>query len=328
MIRRRSGLLSAPAADPRPQEVLKAFIEANARAMTLHPSDLETPNARVARSYETAHNGMKHVVWQQQHDGLDIFGARLTLNLTKGDEIINVSSRALHIPAVRFHDATRISEADAVAVARERLGGGEVRRIIELRKVWYPLDMISAALSWEVAVRCSGNDEAHDMVIRADTGEVVFEQSLTWSSEDLSLNVYTNDSPRPMTPGLSAPTNWVPPEVPRTWITLAALDTDASPEGWIPAGSNELLGNNANIYADWDDNDQPDAPRLTGDVYRVFDESVDLTGPPTNYVEFSQVQAFYWANFVHDRLYGLGFDEVAGNFQSNNFGHGGIGCSG
>jgi hypothetical protein len=35
---------------------------------------------------------------------------------------------------------------------------------------------------------------------------------------------------------------------------------------------------------------------------------------------------FYWNNIMHDVTYGCGFDEAAGNFQTNNYGHGGLGA--
>ena len=324
-IRRRGGLLSPPAPGSSPQAVLSSFIRANDRTMTLHPSDLEPPNARVVQDYTTRHNGIRRVRWQQQHEGLDIFGAHLTLNLTRDNEIINVSSRALYIPSVLFHDVEPVDEARAMDIAREQMGGGAVRKTYLVRKVWYPLDMISCVVGWEVAIECEGNDEAHDMVIRADTGKIVFDQSLTWSAENIGLNVYIGDSPVPTTPGPYEPTNFTPVEASRLMLILTALDTNASPEGWIPDGSNELLGNNADVYADWNDDNLPDQARLTGFPYRVFDRAVDLTKHPTNYVDFSQVQGFYWANFFHDRLYALGFDEPAGNFQQDNFGRGGLG---
>src|SRR5262249_35027506 len=34
---------------------------------------------------------------------------------------------------------------------------------------------------------------------------------------------------------------------------------------------------------------------------------------------------FYLCNWMHDRLYEIGFTEAAGNFQNNNFGRGGAG---
>ena len=163
----------------------------------------------------------------------------------------------------------------------------------------------------------------HRLLIRADTGEVVEDICLTWGLEAATFNVYTNDSPEPCTPGPNAPTNYVPPEVSRTIVSLSALDTNASPAGWVTDGQYALVGNNADVYADWDDNDSRDDPPVAGTTNRVFDLPCDLTGHPTNYVEFSQVQAFYMANMFHDRMYQLGFDEVAGNFQSDNFGRGG-----
>ena len=163
----------------------------------------------------------------------------------------------------------------------------------------------------------------HRLLIRADTGEVVEDICLTWGLEAATFNVYTNDSPEPCTPGPNAPTNYVPPEVPRTVVSLTALDTNASPAGWVTDGQYTLVGNNADVYADWNDNDSRDDPPVEGTTNRVFDLPCDLTGHPTNYVEFSQVQAFYLANMFHDRMYQLGFDEVAGNFQSDNFGRGG-----
>src|SRR4029079_7305031 len=43
------------------------------------------------------------------------------------------------------------------------------------------------------------------------------------------------------------------------------------------------------------------------------------------YQRGSVTQLFYLVNYFHDRLYGLGFDEAAGNFQVDNFGRGGTG---
>ena len=41
--------------------------------------------------------------------------------------------------------------------------------------------------------------------------------------------------------------------------------------------------------------------------------------------EASVTDLFYWTNLFHDVLYRHGFDEAAGNFQVNNYGHGGLG---
>jgi subtilisin-like proprotein convertase family protein len=47
--------------------------------------------------------------------------------------------------------------------------------------------------------------------------------------------------------------------------------------------------------------------------------------PQTIFRRGSVTQQFYSANWYHDKLYALGFDTAAGNFQNNIFGGGGIG---
>src|SRR5205814_8670982 len=68
-----------------------------------------------------------------------------------------------------------------------------------------------------------------------------------------------------------------------------------------------------------------DLPRPHGSPSRVFDFNLDLTQALLSYTNAAVVQLFYWNNFMHDRLYQLGFTEAAGNFQSNNFSRGGLG---
>ena len=50
---------------------------------------------------------------------------------------------------------------------------------------------------------------------------------------------------------------------------------------------------------------------------------LDLTLQPGNSIDASVTNLFYWNNVLHDVLYQYGFDEPAGNFQSNNYGNGG-----
>jgi uncharacterized repeat protein (TIGR01451 family) len=52
---------------------------------------------------------------------------------------------------------------------------------------------------------------------------------------------------------------------------------------------------------------------------------LDLTQQPNTYGEAATVQLFYWVNWMHDKLYQLGFTEAAGNYQDFNFGRGGLG---
>jgi hypothetical protein len=109
----------------------------------------------------------------------------------------------------------------------------------------------------------------------------------------------------------------------------------ASPWGWHDtdgvAGPESTLtqGNNVIAYQDQDADstpepgEQPDGgPDLdfTGALVPL-----DLTQDPLTYVNASITNLFYWNNIIHDVFYVHGFDEVAGNFQVNNYGRGGLG---
>ena len=58
-----------------------------------------------------------------------------------------------------------------------------------------------------------------------------------------------------------------------------------------------------------------------------FSFPLDLTMEPTtaDNQKAAQVNLFYWINRYHDILYKFGFNEAAGNFQTNNFNLGGMG---
>src|SRR5213078_1593860 len=46
---------------------------------------------------------------------------------------------------------------------------------------------------------------------------------------------------------------------------------------------------------------------------------------PMLFPDAINVNLFYWANRAHDLHYQFGFDEAAGNYQTENFGRGGVG---
>lgn len=106
-------------------------------------------------------------------------------------------------------------------------------------------------------------------------------------------------------------------------------DRTASPRGWLgadPQSSNFIRGNNAEAYADKDNNNAADGggARVTNGT---FGRVANLNGPlDAQQNEDAAVQnLFYHVNVIHDRLYKHGFTERAGNFQRDNFGRGGTG---
>ncbi|MEP7254523.1 MAG: M36 family metallopeptidase [Ferruginibacter sp.] len=65
-------------------------------------------------------------------------------------------------------------------------------------------------------------------------------------------------------------------------------------------------------------------PNLTFDFTPDYTQEPTVTTPPPNQ-QFNITNLFYWNNIIHDVLYNYGFDEVGGNFQTNNLGRGGAG---
>jgi len=109
-------------------------------------------------------------------------------------------------------------------------------------------------------------------------------------------------------------------------------DAIASPFGWHDtdgaAGAEFTItrGNNVHAYADRDGDSLPDpGTEADGGPALAFDFPLDLTLPPEANTHAVVANAFYWFNVFHDVLYQYGFDEGSGNFQTNNYGRGGIG---
>ncbi len=87
----------------------------------------------------------------------------------------------------------------------------------------------------------------------------------------------------------------------------------AFPDDWVT--SNKTVGNSTNAHLD------VSGASMTGTV-----QAGVLTFNPTDPVGDDQkvLNIFYYCCYMHDFSYLLGFREAAGNFQTNNFGRGGL----
>lgn len=144
--------------------------------------------------------------------------------------------------------------------------------------------------------------------------------------------VFTKDSPRPDAPHTSIN----PPFVEREDVPFRAMPfngatifpaNDQHNDWWAGQSPTTFISNNANAYLDRNADNQPDDnPRLTIPDSN-FSFPVDFTQQPTteNNQKAALANLFYWTNRYHDILYSFGFNEAAGNFQTNNFGLGGLG---
>jgi hypothetical protein len=153
------------------------------------------------------------------------------------------------------------------------------------------------------------NNQLHNTVISGD-GRVLFVESRTSNDR---YSVYAKD----------------PSKGPQTIVNGPGSGNVESPAGWLGTGSQStvnITGNNTHTYLDTDANNSPDgggSAVTSGD----FLTSVDLSAQPSTSGNKAVAvqQLFYFNNVIHDTLYRQGFNEAAGNFQSDNFGIGGLG---
>jgi uncharacterized repeat protein (TIGR01451 family) len=341
-----------------PHRAAKAFLKEH-HALFGHGQEA-LAGAKIQREFVTPHSGLKTVVWEQRLDDIPVFGGLLIAHTTRNDELVSLSSRFHPSPEQAANTSGRhrgafvadpgISAKQAVAIAarsvqedvplynvaeldRQPVGAEKKQRFkaqglpgeARARLVWLPMDAKELRLCWEVLVTRRARGELYQVLIDARSGEALLRHCLTAYLSDATYRVWTSDSPSPFSPGWPTPNTNQPPFVPPVLVTTNAVNTNASPAGWINDGDNETRGNNVDAHLDRNADDAPDLPRPQGSPSRVFDLKVDLTESPSTYGNGAVVQLFYWCNWMHDKLYELGFTEAAGNFQVDNFGRGGAG---
>lgn len=229
--------------------------------------------------------------------------------------------------------------------------GGISRQEIPARLIYQPVSSSEVRLAWLIEIEEIDNPNWWAMTVDAETGAVLAQIDYvdhdTWGSPDAASANHT------AAPGLgvfsAAPTSlpWFqtdgaaynvfalpkesPSDGPRT-LEVDPAHPVASPFGWHDtdgaAGPEFTVtrGNNVHAYTDLDANNQPDAGSdPDGGPGLLFDFPLDLTQGPATYRPAAVTNLFYWNNIIHDVFYGYGFDEVSGNFQTNNYGRGGLG---
>jgi uncharacterized repeat protein (TIGR01451 family) len=341
-----------------PHRSIKAFLNEHA-AVFGHGAEVVQAQ-KPQREFVSRHNGLRTVVWEQRVDDIPVYEAVLVGHISARGELVSLSSQfipeagraadagtpnraaAIRGPLVSASRAVwlaaesieepllpgeiaALDAAPAGAQRTQRFKAGGLPGEAQVQLVWLPLDGSTLRLCWDVAVTRHVGNERYRVLIDAQTEELHVRQRLTVYLTDASYRVFAGDSPTPFSPGWPTPNTNQPPAAARALVTLAALNTNASPIGWISDGENETRGNNVDGHHDWNADDLPDLPRPQGSPFRVFDPPLDFTLFAFDYGEAAVVSLFYWCNWMHDRLYELGFDEAAGNFQKDNFGRGGYG---
>ncbi len=226
--------------------------------------------------------------------------------------------------------------------------GGISLEAIPARLVYQPLSLNSVRLAWDIEIYPLHAQNYWSLRLDAQTGEVlsqydyvvhenfglegghghnevVHEEATTSLSSTPSSDTLVPESYRVFAVPVESPIHGV-----RT-LELNPYNVTASPFGWHDtngaAGPEYTItrGNNVHADTDLDANNAPDGNAPDGGAGLVFDYPFDDTQAASTYRDFAITNLFYWNNIVHDVSYLYGFNEVAGNFQQNNYGNGGLG---
>jgi hypothetical protein len=176
-------------------------------------------------------------------------------------------------------------------------------------------------------------------VISANDASILFRNNLT-VKDSFTYRVWAeggalplpNDgpqgnSPTPHPTGL--PDGYQAPFVSPSLVTLQNGPISTN-DPWLAPGATQTTGNNVDAYADLVSPDGFSAGdlRATTTSTNTFDRTYNTAlapGSSSTQRQAAITQLFYNVNFFHDWYYDTGYNEAAGNSQTNNFGRGGLG---
>ncbi|MDN3690851.1 T9SS-dependent M36 family metallopeptidase [Chryseobacterium tructae] len=286
--------------------------------------------------------GVNIVNVQQTYDGLRMYNA-LGKVIIKGDQIISENNDFSRNVVVA--NQKKIQERFSEDFLKQKLGLTGISEVNYLPDVYFDKNGVHV-VSKELFVTDKSSSEVWHIIADASTGEILSKDNTTLScnfeSNEYSYasdtEQYGNNNVQFQDADLLPPTNAsynifpLPVEAPtfggRT-IVNNPWDLTASPEGWHSDGTNNYTitrGNNVHAYSDQDNADipgySPDGGNTLNFNFPFADGRYD---DPFAYRDIAITNLFYLNNKMHDIFYKFGFTESARNFQTNNFGLGGLG---
>jgi hypothetical protein len=328
-----------------PVDAATSFLSQNAPLYGLTAGQVRlTTDVRSAYASQTVEGRTRasHVVIGQRFDGqpgddLRVLGAGINVTVDAGVRVVMAAGNLLSPTTDGEHELTAEEALNAAAAALDLEawtggfeettpgdgsvvpGDGSVRTFrnvfadtslaapldLRVEPVWFALPEGNRAAWWtEIEADQLGWFES---IVDAESGELLYRQNYYHAAAPQGT-VFTGQHP-----DASAP---------RTIVPFGA--------DWV-AGTT-TSGNNVNAYRDQFNSNavgyQPDSPTQHFDygfTNAWFTNADGLVASLDADLDAVVTQLFYYTNRVQEYLYGLGFDEPAGNFQVNNYGLGGLG---
>lgn len=328
-------------------------------------TNLKPHQLQLKNTVEDAHSGAVHLYFTQTYQGFEIVNTQFAVHFSKEGKVVYSNQNLMDIApdsvdpffkiAQKSMVLTKVGQHLNIPINKGKLrfqqraknvwttnGEDIASQPIYLSKVLLPDEKGRLVPSWQVAIEPIGGSDFWNLYLDAQDGNIIQQNSWTVHCKPLSLNTpITRTTSKPHvsflpSPPITAPQYLVfplPIENPllgeREMVSMPL--NEASPFGWHDTDGQlgpeyaETRGNNVHAFLDRDANDQPDSLVVSGGSDYHFEFPFDLNLEPHLIQEAAVTQLFYANNFLHDFSYRYGFDEMAGNFQANNYGKGGLG---
>jgi hypothetical protein len=274
-------------------------------------------------------NGVSHRRYEQTVEGLSVYGAYAKAAFRANGELVHLIDHLAAVPGTGVR-AANIGARDAVEAAMRRVHAGvpaqfrALGRNGNVERFDGGAFFHSAPEATEVAIPHADGSLARGWLVQLWTQKKNLLDHVLVSGEGVVLNIERRTA--------SDAYGVFPIDPVRGGQTLVAgpgAGNAESPIGWLGSGTQttiNIVGNNVNAYLDVDANNRADRGG-TSVTNGVFNAVANLGASPTTTTNRNVAvqNLFYLNNVIHDILYRHGFNEGAGNFQSNNFGQGGAG---
>ena len=317
-----------------PPSAVLHLVAGAAERLGLEADDIRS--LELARDYVSASTGLRHVVFSQSLDGIPVFGAVLAVHIDGGGGVARITSSVTPARGRRASVAIPSSQAAAIAAADIRPEAGFVPAITEARGgatqavrfargafardiaaglTWFPMQG-TARLTWRVEVEPVGEPQLYDVLIDAETGELLYRRNRVLYTDGngrvpQSVTTAAIDPRRPDQMPVGA--GGCPPPVN---FAVRSLNGPFRDPSTVLFNTGRLVGNNTQVF-----HLNTSTPSQMGSFDGTqwsFDFGFNTAGS-------AQTALFFALNYAHDFFYDLGFDEASGNFQADNFGRGGVG---
>ena len=306
---------------------------------TFNITERDLKDSVIVDHYVTKHNGVTHLVLKQYLNGIEVYQGDIQVNIDKNGNQLNMhnnfiadlSSKANITSPIIPADLAILNAAASVNIKTTILsfmlsntgsqnkssmysGEGISLKDIPVKLSYQKVDN-QAILAWDLQIQTT--TDWWNIRVDASTGKVL--DTVNWSAH-ASYDVIPLPHESPATNGFQLETETDPHNL--TASPFGWHDTD----GTSGAEFTDTRGNNVYAQDDLDANNSGGS-RPDGGSGLIFNVPWNPAVNPNEEenLDSAIVNLFYWNNIIHDVMYQYGFDEVAGNFQQNNYGNGGLG---